>query len=117
MSKPKKDDELPIFIQWMEFMEWLLQATAKFPRNARRTAQRIEDRGLDAAELFVEARYTSDKVELLRRANRNLETLRVLLRLSHRLKYLSHEGYEHAARRINETGSQLGAWIKEREAR
>ena len=56
-------------------------------------------------------------VELLRRANRSLETMRVLLRLSHRLKYLSHEGYEHAARSINQTGIQLGAWIKEREAR
>jgi len=117
MSKPKKDDELPIFIRWMEFLEWLLQATAKFPRNARRIAQRIEDLGLDAAELFIEARYSSEKRDLLRRVNLKLEKMRVLLRLSHRLKYLSHDGYEHAARSINEAGSQLGAWIKQQEAR
>jgi 23S rRNA-intervening sequence protein len=117
MSKPKKDEELPVFVRWVEFLEWLMPATAKFPRNARRMAQRIEDLGLDAAELFVEARYTTQKQELLRRVNLKLEKLRVLLRLSYRLKYLSHEGYEHAARSINDVGRQLGGWIKQQEAR
>ena len=117
MSKPK-DDELPIFIKWMEFLEWLLPATAKFPRNIRQSfSQRIEDLALDVAEDLVEARYSSDKLELLRRVNLKLEKLRVLLRLSHRLKYLSHDGYEHAARSINEVGQMLGMWIKEREER
>ena len=118
MSKKKKkdDDELPIFVKWMEFLEWLLPATAKFPRQVRLTfSQRIEDLALDVAEDLVEARYSSDKLELLRRVNLKLEKLRVLLRLSHKLQYLSHNGYEHAARSINEAGSMLGAWIKERE--
>ncbi|MGH9845336.1 MAG: diversity-generating retroelement protein Avd [Blastocatellia bacterium] len=116
--KPKKDDELPIFIRWMEFLEWLLTATAKFPRHVRQTfSHRIEDLALAVAEDLVEARYSADKLELLRRVNLKLEKMRVLLRLSHRLKHLSHDGYEHAARSINEVGRQLGAWIKEREAR
>jgi hypothetical protein len=117
MSKKKKDDdELPIFVKWMEFLEWLLPVTAKFPRQVRLTfSQRIENLALDVAEDLVEARYTSNKLELLRDINRKLEKLRVLLRLSHKLQYLSHNGYEHAARSINEAGSMLGAWIKQQD--
>jgi hypothetical protein len=118
MSKPKKDDELPIFVHWIEFLEWLIPATAKFPRNARQSfSQRIEDLALDVAEDLVDARYSSDKLGLLKAVNLKLEKLRVLLRLSHRLKYLSHDGYEHASRSINAVGRELGAWIKEREER
>lgn len=114
----RKEDELPIFVQWIEFLEWLLPAVAKFPRKIRHTfSERIEGLALDIAEDLVEARYTSDKRELLKRINLKLEKLRVLLRLSHKLQYLPHNGYEHAARSINETGRMLGGWIKQQEQR
>lgn len=115
MKKPN-DDELPIFVKWMEFLEWLLPTTAKFPRKVRHTfAERIENLGLDVAENLTEARYRSDKLALLHNINVKLEKLRVLLRLSHKLQYLPHNGYEHAARSINEVGRMLGGWIKEQE--
>lgn len=114
----RKEDELPIFIQWMEFLEWLLPATAKFPRKIRHTfSERIEALALDVAEDLIEARYSSDKRALLKRINLKLEKLRVLLRLSHTLQYLPHNGYEHAARSINEAGRMLGGWIKQQEQR
>jgi MarR-like DNA-binding transcriptional regulator SgrR of sgrS sRNA len=68
------DDELPIFVKWMEFLEWLLLTTAKSPRKSRLTfSQRIEELALNVAEDLVEARYSSDKLELLRRVNLKLE--------------------------------------------
>ncbi len=115
MSKPT-DDELPIFMTWMEFLEWLMPVTAKFPKNARFSfAQRIEGLALDVAENLVEARYSREKRDLLRQINLRLEKLRVLFRLSQRLHYLSHHQYEYAARSVNEAGSMLGGWMKQQE--
>ncbi len=114
----KNDDDLPIFVVWMEFLEWLMPTTAKFPRKIRHTfAERIEALALDVCEDLTEARYASktDKLALLKRINLKLEKLRVLLRLSHKLQYLSHNAYEHAARSINDAGQQLGHWIKQQE--
>lgn len=48
------------------------------------------------------------------RLNLHLEKLRILLRLCHRLHYLPHAGYEHAAKSVNAVGKELGGWIKER---
>ena len=115
----KTNDDLPIFITWMEFLKWLMPTTAKFPRKVRHTfAERIEALALDVCEDLVEARYTSTqsgKPALLKRINLKLEKLRVLLRLSHTLQYLSHNAYEHAARSINQAGSMLGGWIEQQE--
>lgn len=114
MNEQSGDGELPVFVKWMEFLEWLLATTNKFPQKTRFSfGQRIEGLALDVVEDLVEARYSRDKRALLKRANLRLEKLRVLLRLSHRMHYLSHEGYEYAARAINESGRMLGGWIKQ----
>jgi hypothetical protein len=78
-------------------------------------ADRINNLALDIAEDLIEARYSREKRAILRRANLRLEKLRILLRLCHRLRYLPHQKYEHAARSINEVGRMLGGWIKERQ--
>lgn len=110
-------DELPIFTRWMQFLEWLLPTTEKFPRRVRFTfADRINNLALDIVEDLVEARYSRDKQHLLKRINLRLEKLRVLLRLCHTMKYLSFQGYEHAMRSLNEVGRMLGGWIKQQEA-
>ncbi len=112
------DNELPIFVKWMEFLEWLMPATEKFPKRARFSfSLRIDNLALDVAEDLVEARYSREKRALLKGVNLKLEKLRVLLRLSHRLHYLPHAGFEHSARSINEVGQMLGNWIKQQEQR
>ena len=113
-----KPDEPVIFVHWTRFMEWLLPATEKFPKRVRFTfADRINNLALDIVEDLVEARYTRDKRLLLQRVNLRLEKLRILLRLCHRLRYLPHQGYEHASRSLNEVGRMLGGWIKQQEGR
>ncbi len=65
MTRPKRE-ELPIFSAWMQFLEWLLPTTEKFPKRARFTlANRIDNLALDVIEDLVEARYTRDKLERL----------------------------------------------------
>jgi hypothetical protein len=110
----KQDDELPIFVHWMEYLHWLLPTTEKFPKRARFSfADRINNLALDLLEDLVEARYTRHKAEVLKRANLRLEKIRVLLRLSHQQRFLSHGAFEHAIRAVDETGRMLGGWIKQ----
>lgn len=107
-------EDLPIFVNWLEFITWLLNATEKFPKTARFTlALRLENLALDIVEDLVEARYTNKKGSILKRANLKLEKLRILLRISHDRRYLSRSSYRHAMERVNETGKMLGGWIRQ----
>ncbi len=106
-------DELPVFTKWLEFLNWLLPTTEKFPKKVRFTLiQRIDNLALDVVEDLVEARYSRDKQVPLRRANLRLEKLRVLLRLSYQQKHLPSRQYEHAIRVLHEVGSMVGGWMK-----
>jgi hypothetical protein len=114
--RQQPDEDLPVFVKWMEFLKWLLPTTEKFPHKVRFTfANRIDNLALDVVEDLVEARYTSEKRAILKRANLRLEKMRVLLRLSHELRYLSHTSYEYAAKALSETGRMIGGWQKQQE--
>lgn len=109
----KVEEELPIFIKWTEFIEWLFPHTEKFPKRARFTlALRIENLSLDIVEDLVEARYSKEKLEILKRINLRLEKLRILLRLSHGFRYLATKSYEYSVKTLNEIGAMIGGWIK-----
>ena len=110
--------ELPIFVEWMEFLSWLLATTEKFPKHVRFTlSQRIENLALDVVEDLVEARYTRSKKDVLRRANLRLEKIRVLLRICHTKHYLPNKGYRHAMTKVEDVGRMLGGWVKQQEGR
>lgn len=113
---PQGLDGLPVFMKWMEFLKWLLPVTDRFPKKYHFTfSNRIDNLALDVVEDLVEARYTKDKTAILRRANLRLERMRMLLRLAHDLRVLSHDSHEHAAKAMNEVGRMLGGWLRERQ--
>ncbi len=106
-------EELPLFVLWTEFLEWLLHKTEKFPKSVRFTfSSRIDNLALDALEKLIVARYSSSRKQVLHRLNLDLEKLRVLLRICNRMGYLDHKGYEYASRKIDEAGRMTGGWIK-----
>ncbi len=105
--------ELRALAAWMEFLEWLLPTTEKFPKKVRLTlSNRIDSLALDVAMTLTEAQYTKTPGRLIREANLQLTKLRILLRLAHKLAFLPHKQYEHASRKIDEVGRMLGAWEK-----
>ena len=67
---------------------------------------------LDTLELLIEATYTRNRLDLLRRANIQLEKLRHFVRLSHEFKLFSVKQYEYISGEINEVGMRIGGWIK-----
>ena len=107
-------EDLPIFIKWMDFLKWLLVTTDNFPKKARFTfTDHLTNLALLIVEDLIEARYSKNKFELLRRANMNLEKIRVLIRICYELKFLPRKSYEYASMSINEFGRMLGGWMKQ----
>ena len=115
-AMPRNDDDLPVFVRWVEFVKWLLPTTEKFPKRVRFTfANRIDNLALDVVEDLVEARYARRRADRLKQINLKLERVRVLLRICHDLKYLPHGSYEFAMRSLDEVGRMVGGWIKQQE--
>ncbi len=113
-SDSKKD--LPIFIKWMDFLKWLLVTLDGFPKKARfNFSDRLTNLSLQIVEDLVEARYSRNKGVVLRRANMNLEKIRILMRICFELRFLSGKSYEHASFLINEIGKMLGGWMKQQQ--
>ncbi len=115
-QRTDKNRDLPVFVKWLDFLEWLLPVTERFPKRVRFTfSDRINRLALDVVEDLIEARYTRDKQAHLRRANLRLEKLRVLLRLSQRLSFLDYKRFEYAMKQINEIGKMLGGWSRQQQ--
>ena len=63
-----------VLVKWYEVVKWLLERIDNFPKSQRFIfGQRLADRAIGILELLVEAAYSSQKADLLRRANRELE--------------------------------------------
>lgn len=96
-----------------QFLLWLGPALEAFPRTHKFTlADRIQNQALDVLEALIDATYTRERVQHLRRANLGIEKLRFLFRLAADLKVLDRKKYEFAARTLDETGRSVGAWAK-----
>lgn len=107
-------DEVSAVTKTYDFLLWLLPRINDFARQHRFTlGDRMEQRALDLLELLIEATYTRDKRELLRRANLTIEQLRYLVRLAKDLKQLSIHQYEFATRSLMTIGAEVGGWIKQ----
>jgi 23S rRNA-intervening sequence protein len=96
-----------------QFLTWLAPTIEKFPKGYKfTTGDRIHCVALDVLEALIEATYTRDRTQHLRRANLGIEKLRFLLRLAADLRLLDRRRYEHAARTLDETGRLIGGWMK-----
>jgi hypothetical protein len=105
----------PLFVKTYDLILWLMPATQKYPRHQRFVlAKRVQDAALDLYERLLEARKVDvdERRAVLRVADVELDKLRLYLRLSQELGYLSFGGYEHVSRMVVEVGRLLGAWRK-----
>jgi hypothetical protein len=91
----------------------MLPKLAKFPRDQRfLLGDRIENMLLDILEDLIDATYTKEKVNILKRTNLRLEKLRFLIRLSSDMRFINLGSYEFSSRGIDEVGRMVGGWIK-----
>jgi hypothetical protein len=96
-----------------DFSKWLLLHTGKFPKSYRFSiAVRIENAVLEFTELVAVANMRNDKRPLLEQADEVLTRLRILVRLSFDMQFISLNSYEFGSSQIVELGKMLGGWIK-----
>lgn len=112
-SRPAGPNDLLLFERWMDATKWLLGLTQRFPKHMRHgLTDRIELLAVGILEDVTSAAYRKDPRPDLGNANDKLNRLRVLLRLAHEMKVLSHDQYREAAERLAEAGRLLGGWLR-----
>jgi len=117
MPPPPKEPPI-LLVKWHDLTGWVLDRVEAFPKNQRFIfGQRLANHMLDVMELLVEAAYTQDKTPLLNTANRKMEVLRWLLRMSHERKLLTQRQYLHAISLLVECGRMCGGWLRSRGTR
>ena len=105
--------ELIIFKKAYDFSKWLFGHTNKFPKSHRFSiAVRLENGMLEFLRLVTIANHRRQKLPLLREADEELLMIRIYIRLSHDLKFITTSSYEYAIRQLEEIGKMLGGWIK-----
>lgn len=106
-------NQYPVYVKWTQTLNWILDTVEKFPKGVRFTlSTRVSNLALDVMEDIIEAIYTKKRIYILKRANVNLEKLRVMLRICEQRHYFSVRQYEFVMKEINETGKMLGGWNK-----
>ena len=104
----------PVFIHWYKTLNWILSKVDTFPRNIKFTlGDRIVTLAFEILERIIEAIYKKERIFILDEINLCLEKQRILFRISHDRKYLSHRQYEYIIKEINTTGQMIGGWRKQ----
>ena len=105
--------ELEILTRTYDLILWTAGHTAKFPRSHRYSlGTRMEQRLYDLHDDLLEAKYTREKAEILRRAALRVEQLRYQFRLAKDLKVLPMRSHRHAVGLLDDIGRQLGGCRK-----
>jgi len=109
-------NELEVITHTYDLLVWTLQHTAKFPRSHRHgLGQRIEDKLHRLLDALVEAKFSSEKKEVLRQASLRVEDLRLLFRITRDLRILSISSQGFASQRLDQIGKQLGGWRRSQQ--
>lgn len=110
-----KTQELKIIQDFYDFMLWMINHIEKYPRHHRYSlGTAMETRMQTILALFLRAKYSREKKDILNNANIELEILRFQLRLSKDLKILAVKSYGYGSKNLLDIGSQAGGWSKSR---
>ncbi|KOR35583.1 MULTISPECIES: diversity-generating retroelement protein Avd [Planktothricoides] len=109
-------EELPIIQKTYDLIQWYIPLLNKLPRDHKMAlGSRIVDGLYDLLESLIIARYSSNKLELLRSLNPKISVLRYQTRLLLDFKLFSSQRYEYAVKLIDIIGSDLGGWIAQQK--
>jgi hypothetical protein len=103
--------ELDIITKTYDLILWSANHIVKFPRADRFSlGQRMEDSLNDLLEDLIEAKFTRDKAEILRRAALRAEKIRYQFRQAKDRRLMAPNSHHHAISLLDDIGRQLGAW-------
>lgn len=108
-------DKLVIFQKIYDFILWLYPLINRIPKSHRLILGRsIEEEGIKILLLSIEANKLRDNSRMIvqQKMSDELDKLRILVRLTKDLHFMSISQYQHAAEKINEIGKILYGWMK-----
>jgi hypothetical protein len=106
--------ELPIIQKAHDLIKWYAPILNRMPRDQKfMLGDRILSGLYGTLEELIRARYERDKLARLERINAELEVLRHQTRLLREFDLISPERYAHAAKLINDIGTDLGGWMRQ----
>ncbi|MFN0107753.1 MAG: diversity-generating retroelement protein Avd [Blastocatellia bacterium] len=112
----KENPELPVIQKTYDLILWYVPLLSKLPRDHKFTlGDRMTTALYDLLDELIEARYVTQKINLLHSSNRRLEKLRYQTRLLLDLKLTDGGQFQHASKLINGVGVNLGNWIKQQK--
>ena len=106
-------EKLIIFQKIYDFLLWLYPLINRIPKSHRLVlGKHLEELGLSILLLIIEANKIRDnpRKTIQVKISDKLDELRILIRLTKDLRYMSIDQYSHAAEKINEIGKLLYGW-------
>lgn len=110
-------DLIPVVQKSYDLCANLYTYVNRFPRAQRGLLGRVILE--DALQMLVSltvANRRVEKTETLHEASGRLDALRITLRLSKRLGFVSNGGYEDLSKNADEVGRMLGGWLRYEKA-
>jgi len=111
-----KIDNLILFQKMYDFSLWLIPHTEKFPKSQRfALAKSVNDITINVLTAIVNMNFEKNNIEKEKKIdslNLEIDKLRILLRLSKDLKYISIKQYEYAELKLDEVGKITGGFRK-----
>jgi len=112
-------ENLKLYQKSYDYLEWVYPVLKNFPKSERHTlVQKIQNTLLDFMASIVEARKaeSSEKsIKALENADMYLEQVKIYIRLSKDLEFLSMGQYKKSSEKLDEIGRLLGGWINSRK--
>ena len=108
-------EKLIIFQKIYDFLLWLYPLINRIPKSHRLVlGKTIEEKGIQMLLLSIQANKSRDgeRKTIQIQISDELDKLRILIRLTKDLRFMSISQYEHAAEKINEIGKILHGWMK-----
>jgi len=108
-----KNNNYPVIIKSYNLTLWYIKKLSTLPKNHRFTlGESIQHELLSLLLNLTEAIYTKEKRELLKKANLNIEKVRLLTRLLKDLNIISSKNQLFIVENLSEIGSMVGGWLK-----
>ncbi len=111
-------EKLIIFQKIYDFLLWLYPLVNRIPKSHRLILGRsIEEEGIKILLLSIQANKIRDdsRKVVQTQISDELDKLRILIRLTKDLHFMSITQYQHASEKINEIGKILYGWINSKK--
>jgi four helix bundle protein len=109
-------ESLAVYQKWEDAAEYLYYVFANLPKSERYTMGASLRGSLFACGASISRanriRSVSARIAEIKDADRALMELKVMLRLAHRMRFVSPKKYEISAGKLAELGRLLGGWLK-----